>query len=154
VLVVTAGATALAGGITVVTFDEVPAQFQAGTSHSLSFSILSHGKEPIDAGPMSVRFQGPDGETLTFEARQEDGRYTAEVTLPTPGQWSWVVAGDFVRQELGTVSVAPPDAISGLLTALRVGLPIATLLAVVLLIAQVSPVLRVSRRRAPVSDVV
>jgi hypothetical protein len=154
VLVVTAGATALAGGITVVTFDEVPAQFQAGTSHSLSFSILSHGKEPIDAGPMSVRFQGPDGETLTFEARQEDGRYTAEVTLPTPGQWSWVVAGDFVRQELGTVSVAPPDAISGLLTALWVGLPIATLLAVVLLIAQVSPVLRVSRRRAPVSDVV
>ena len=154
VLVVATGATALAGSITVVTFDEVPAQFQAGTSHNLSFSILSHGKEPIDAGPMSVRFQGPDGERLTFEARHDEGRYTAEVTLPTSGQWSWVVAGDFVRQELGTVSVAPPDGISGLLTALRVGLPIATLLAVILLIAQVSPVLRVWRRPAPVTDVV
>jgi hypothetical protein len=103
---------------------------------------------------MSVRFQGPDGETLTFETRNDEGRYTAEVTLPRSGQWSWEVAGDFVRQELGTVSVNPPDGIFGLLTALRVGLPIATLLAVTLLIAQVSPVVRASRRPAPVTDVV
>ena len=154
-LVVATGATALAGSITVVSFDEVPAQFQAGSSHDLGFSILSHGKEQIDAGPMSVRFQGPEGETVTFDARYDGkGRYTAEVTLPVSGQWSWEVIGDFIRQDLGTVSVAPTDGIPGVLISLRVGLPIATLFAVILLVIQLAPVVRLTRGPTPVSDVV
>jgi hypothetical protein len=87
----------------VVTFDEIPTELQAGTTHPVSFSILSHGKEPIVARPTSVRFQGPDGETLTFDARYDgEGRYTAEVTLPRSGQWQWaVVTGEYVRRDLG-----------------------------------------------------
>jgi hypothetical protein len=155
VLVMTTGATALAGNITVVTLDEVPTEFQAGTAQPVSFSILSHGKEPIDAGPTSVRFQGPDGETLTFDARYEgEGRYTAEVILPTSGQWQWAVAADFIRQDLGTISVAPADGVTGVLTYLRFGLPIATLLAVILLIVQLNPVIRIRKGPAPAADVV
>jgi len=156
VLVMTTGATALAGNITVVTLDEVPTELQAGTAQPVSFSILSHGKERIDAGPASLRFQGPDGETLTFDARYTgEGRYTAEVTLPGSGPWQWAVAtGDYIRQDLGTISVAPADGMPRLLTSLRVGLPIATLLAVILLVLQLSSVNRLQRRSVPVTDVV
>jgi hypothetical protein len=156
VLVITTGATALAGSITVVTFDEVPTEFQAGTTNTVSFSILSHGKEPIDAGPTSVRFQGPDGKTLIFDARFDgEGRYTAEVILPSSGEWHWAVAtGEYIRQDLGTISVAPTGGVTGVLTYLRVGLPIATLLAVILLIVQMTPVIRIRKGPAPAADVV
>jgi hypothetical protein len=156
VFVITTGATAFAGSIAVVSFDDAPTGFQAGTAQPVSFSILSHGKEPIDAGPASLRFRGPDGETLTFDARSDgEGGYTAEVTLPSSGEWRWVVAaGEFVRQDLGAISVADADASAGLLASLRVGLPIATLLAVLLLIVQLIPVIRVQRGTAPAADVV
>jgi hypothetical protein len=122
----------------------------------VSFSILAHGKEPIDAGPTSVRFQGPDDETLRFDARYTgEGRYTAQVTLPSSGEWQWAVAtGEYIRQDLGTISVAPADGLPGLLTFLRVGLPIATLLAAILLIVQMAPVIRIRRGPAPATDVV
>jgi hypothetical protein len=55
---------------------------------------------------------------------------------------------------MGTISVAPADGMIGLLTSLRVGLPIATLLAVILLIVQLTPVKRLERRPLPVTDVV
>jgi hypothetical protein len=157
VFVMTTGATAFAGSIAVVSFDEAPTGFQAGTGQPVSFSILSHGKEPIDAGPASLRFQGPDGETLTFDARYDgEGGYSAEVTLPSSGEWQWAVAaGEFVRQDLGTISVADADALAGLLASLRVGLPIATLLAVVLLIVQLIPVVSIQKGLAPAAaDVV
>ncbi|HSJ84305.1 MAG TPA: hypothetical protein VLA91_10860 [Acidimicrobiia bacterium] len=156
VLVIAAGATALAGAIPVVTFDEVPTEFQAGTTHTVSFSILAHGKEPIDAGPTSVRFQGPDGGTHNFDARYDgEGRYTAEVILPRSGQWHWAVAtGEHIRQDLGTISVAPADGTTGLLASLRVGLPIVTLLAVILLLVQLTPPERLETRPLPVTDVV
>jgi hypothetical protein len=156
VFVMTTAATALAGNITVVSFDEVPTEFQAGTAQTVSFSVLSHGEEPIDAGPTSLRFQGSEGETLIFDARYDgEGRYTAEVTLPSSGQWQWAVAtGEYVRQDLGTISVAPADGVAGLLTSLRVGLPIATLLAVILLIVQMAPVIRIRKGPAPAADVV
>ena len=155
VLVMATWGTALAGAIPVVSFDEVPTQFQAGTGHSLSFSILAHGKG-LDAGPTSLRFQGPDGEVLTFDARHDgEGRYTAEVTLPASGQWRWAVAsGGFVRQDLGTISVAPADGMPGMLASLRIGLPIATSLALVLLIVQLTPMIRIREGPAPAADVV
>jgi len=156
VLVMVTGATALAGNIFVVSFDEVPTEFQAGTTHTVSFSILSHGKEPIDAGPTSLRFIGSGDETLTFDARYDgDGRYTAVVTLPSSGKWRWAVtAGEYTRQDMGTISVAPADGVAGLLASLRVGLPIATLLALILLVVQLTPVERIRKGQAPAADAV
>ena len=155
VLVTATWGTALAGAIPVVSFDEVPTEFQAGTAHPLSFSILAHGKA-LDAGPTSLRFQAPDGETLTFDARYDgEGRYTADVTLPNSGEWHWAVAsGGFIRQDLGTISVAPADGVPGPLASLRIGLPIATLLSLILLVAQLTPTIRIRRGPAPAADVV
>ncbi len=140
-LVLSLASAALAGSVAVVTFAELPPEFDAGTSYTLDYSILAHGKEPMPLGATSLRFQGPGGETLTFPATSsEPGQWTAEVTFPAAGEWRWeVVSGDQIVQTLGTLPVLPaPTAVpAGLMDSLRVGLPIATLLALVLLVFEI-----------------
>lgn len=156
-LVVTMASTAVAGNIPVVTFDDVPPDFKSGTSYGLDYSILAHGKDPMNLGETALRFHGPNGETLTFvgESRVK-GRWTAEVTLPEAGEWQWeVTAGTHVMQQLGTMTVESAPAVtapSSLLTSLRIGLPIATLLAVVLLASQLLLRVRTERRPASATD--
>jgi hypothetical protein len=149
---------ALAGNVTVVTFSEVPADFEAGTPYHLQYSILAHGVEPVDVGASSLRFTGPDGETLSFPATSAgEGQWTAEVTLTSSGEWRWeVVAGDQVLQPLDTLQVlpAPAPAPTGPMTTLRIALPIATLLALALLVGQIRNRPRVERRPSAATDAV
>jgi hypothetical protein len=158
-LVVTIASTAIAGNIAVVSFDDVPPDFQAGTNYRLDYSILAHGTEPIELVETAVRFHGPDGETLTFPAKSTSkGQWTVDVTLPEAGEWRWeVIAGTQVMQQLGTLTVESTPvaaAPSSLLTSLRIGLPIVTLLALVLLASQLLPRARTVRRPTPTTDVV
>jgi hypothetical protein len=150
-------APALGGNVTVVNFAEVPADFEAGTPYRMDYSILGHGVEPIDVGNSSLRFHGPGGETVSFPAQSTaKGRWTAEVTLPSAGEWQWeVLTGSQVLQTLGTLTVEPaPDVIpAGLMDSLRVGLPIATLLALILLVIEIRSRARRERQPAPVVDV-
>jgi hypothetical protein len=156
-IVLTLAAPALGGGVTVVNFAQVPPDFEAGTPYRLDYSILGHGVEPMEVGNSTLRFHGPGGETITFPADSTaKGQWTAEVTLPSAGEWRWeVLAGSEVLQTLGTLSVAPtPEAIpAGLLDSLRVGLPIATLLALILLVTEIRSRSRRERQPAPVADV-
>lgn len=157
-LVLSMAPAAFAGNITVVSFAEMPSDFEAGTPYTLDYSILAHGKEPMETGPTSLRFHGPDGETLMFPATSiGKGQWTAEVTLPAAGEWRWeVVAGTQVLQTLGTLPVLPAPAApsTGLMTWLRIGLPIATLLALVLLVDQLRPRAGIERQPSPATDVV
>ncbi len=157
-LVLSMASVAVAGSIPVVTFGEVPTEFQAGTPYTLDYSILAHGKEPMDLGATAIRFQGPDGESLTFSGVSlEKGRWTAEVTLPEAGEWRWeVVSGTTVLQTLGSLSVTPASAppSSDLLTSLRIWLPIATVLAVFLLVSQLVSKARLEPSSHPATDVV
>jgi len=149
---------ALAGSVAVVTFAELPSDFEAGTPYTLDYSILAHGKEPMPLSVTSLRFQGPGGETLTFPATSsEPGQWTAGVTLPAAGEWRWeVVSGDQIVQTLGTlpVSSAPAAAPTGPINWLRIGLPIATLLALVLLVEQIRPRARMERQSSSAADAV
>jgi hypothetical protein len=158
VLVLTTAATAMAGNISVVSFQEVPPDFQAGTGYRLDYSILAHGTEPMEVGQTAIRFHGPDGEILTFAGLSTSkGRWSADVSIPEAGEWRWeVTAGTLVMQELGTLTVgsAPIVTTSSLLTSLRIGLPIATLLALVLLVGQLLPRARTEHRPTPATDVV
>jgi hypothetical protein len=150
-------APALGGNVTVVNFAEVPPDFEAGTPYRLDYSILGHGVEPMQVGHSSLRFHGPGGETITFPAQSTTkGQWTAEVTLPSAGEWQWeVLTGSQVLQTLGTLSVEPAaDVIpAGLMDSLRVGLPIATLLALILLVTEIRSRIRRERQPAPVADV-
>ena len=157
-LVLLLAPTALAGSVAVVTFAELPSDFDAGTPHTFDYSILAHGTEPMPFSETSLHFQGPNGEDLTFPSESTgDGRWTAEVTLPEAGEWRWeVLAGDQVIQPLGTMPVLPaPAAIpTGLINSLRIALPIATLLAVVLLVDQIRTRPRMERQPSTAPDVV
>jgi hypothetical protein len=111
----------------------------------------------MEVGHSTLQFHGPGGETVIFPAESTaKGQWTAEVTLPSAGEWRWeVVAGAEVLQTLGTLTVEPaPAAIpAGLMDSLRVGLPIATLLALILLIVEIRSRTRNERQPAPVADV-
>jgi len=157
-LVLSMAPAALAGSVAVVTFAELPSDFDAGTPHTLEYSILAHGTEPMQLSETSLRFQGPNGEELNFPAAfSGNGQWSAEVTLPEAGEWRWeVVSGDQVVQTLGTLPVLPaPAAVPpGLISWLRVGLPIATLLALVLLIDQIRTRPRTERQPSAATDAV
>jgi hypothetical protein len=141
----------------VVNFAEIPPDFEAGTPYRLDYSILGHGVEPMEVGHSTLQFHGPGGETVIFPAESTaKGQWTAEVTLPSAGEWRWeVLTGTEVLQTLGTLTVEPgPAAIpAGLMDSLRVGLPIATLLALILLITEIRSRTRKERQPAPVADV-
>ncbi len=156
-ILMTIAAPAFGGGVTVVNFAEVPPDFEAGTPYRLDYSILGHGVEPINVAHSTLQFHGPGGETVIFPAESTGtGQWTAEVTLPSAGEWRWeVLAGTEVLQTLGTLSVEPaPDGIpAGLMDTLRVALPIATLLALILLVHEIRSRLGKQRQPAPAADV-
>ena len=149
---------ALAGSVAVVTFAELPSDFDAGTPYELDYTILAHGTEPMPFSDSSLHFQGPSGEVLTFPAESSGrGRWTAEVILPEAGEWQWeVVAGGQIVQTLGTLRVlsSPAPVPSGLVNTLRIALPIATLLALVLLLDQIRNRPRTERQSSAATDAV
>ena len=157
-LVLSLAPAALAGSVAVVTFAELPSDFDAGTPYELDYSILAHGTEPIPFSDTALHFQGPSGQDLTFPASSSgNGRWTAEVTLPEAGEWRWeVVAGDQIVQTLGTLPVlSPPAAVpTGLVNTLRIALPIAALLALVLLVDQIRNRPRTERQSSAATDAV
>lgn len=154
-LVLSLASVAAAGMMPVVSFTGVPSEFDQGTPYQLDFTVMAHGVEPIELAGTMVRFQGPNGEVVTFPGETiGPGMWTVEVTLPVEGEWRMdVLTEGQVLQSFGTVSVAAPASGPGPLGSLRIALPIATLLAVLVLVAQVLALVRVARGRAPVSDV-
>lgn len=144
---------ALAGGWAITTFDSVPEEFEAGETYTLTYTILQHGRTPVDVDDPSVTFTPTGkGEPLVFEATHlgETGRYTVEVTVPTAGTWDWEVSqGYFESQDLGTLNVAdagvaaPADIGFDLMQLVRILLPLAAIAAAVYTFRE----LRVARRR-------
>lgn len=138
---------ALAGGWAITVIDDAPTEFEANAAFEVRYTILQHGKTPVsaaDLGSTSITFTPADGGPIrTFNGEPTDvrGQYLAEVALPTSGAWSWEVhQGWFGVQELGTITVQQAQGSSQLTAvdrALRVGLPLATLIAVALLTVQV-----------------
>ena len=157
-LILSLAPAALAGSVAVVTFADLPSDFDAGTPYTLDYSILAHGTEPMQLSDSYLHFQGPNGQDLTFPATSSgSGRWTAEVTLPEAGEWRWeVVTGDQIVQTLGTLSVlpAPTPVPAGLINTLRIALPIATLLALMLLVDQIRSRPRTERQTSAVTDAV
>lgn len=136
--------TSVAGGWAITVFDDTPTEFEANTTYEIQYTILQHGKTPANVESTSITFVPADsGEALTFpgEPTGTPGTYLAEVTLPEAGSWSWeVLQGWFGVQDLGTITVDHDQGSAQLTTidrALRIGLPLATLIAFALFAAQV-----------------
>ena len=153
------GGSALAGGWAVATLDALPSGgFQAGQTYQLGYTIRQHGQTPFAGAKTAIRIRSSaDGADHTFSAVPEGpvGHYVAEVRFPAAGEWSWeVIQGPFEPQQLGTISVGPAPAALGErgradLTALRIALPVASVLAFGLLAHRLATF---ARQRRPATD--
>lgn len=125
---------ALAGGFAVATVENLPEEFEAGTTYVLDYTIRAHGETPVDSGASFVTLRN-GSESLRFDATNHgNGTYTVEVTVPAEGSWDWeVVSEGWGSQPLGTIEVAAATtgAGLGLIDAAKVILPLATLAAAV-----------------------
>jgi hypothetical protein len=108
-LLILAAPAAIAGGWAITSMDELPGEFRAGETYQLGYTILQHGKTPVEGAETEITARNSaTGETLRFvgHADGKPGHYVAEVTFPEGGSWTWsVTQGDFAVHELGDLSV-------------------------------------------------
>jgi hypothetical protein len=133
-LAVATASTALAGGWAVTSVDSMPDRFEAESTHTIEYTVLAHGKTPVDAGASHVMVRNSKaGESLRFGAVYlGDGRYRVEMTLPVEGTWQWEVTHAYGPQSLGAIEVAAAGTAPAgfdVNEALKVVLPLATLIA-------------------------
>ncbi len=103
------GTPASAGGWAVSMLDDPPTEVRAGAAYDVTYTILQHGKTPVDVEDSAIVVTRA-GETLRFEGESlgEPGRYRAVVAVPSDGAWQWRVdQGWFADHDLGTLTVLP-----------------------------------------------
>jgi cytochrome c2 len=84
------------GGWAVATLDDWPAQVIADQPFTISFSLRQHGLRLMSGQRGSVVFMEeatPGAAPLRFDVQPApgEGRYTATITLPHPGRWTWQI---------------------------------------------------------------
>lgn len=108
-LLMLAAPAAMAGGWAITSMDELPGELRAGETYQLGYTILQHGKTPVDGAKTEIiAHNAATGETLRFvgQADGKPGHYVAEVTFSEGGSWTWsVTQGDFAVHELGELAV-------------------------------------------------
>lgn len=123
ILLATASA-ALAGGWAVVTLDAPPGEIRAGEAWAVGFTVLQHGQMPVhklDATtpvqPLLMARNLDAGRRVEVLATPTDevGHFTAEVTFPVEGEWTWTIlpnplAGNTAFEPLTVLPPAPPPA--------------------------------------------
>jgi mono/diheme cytochrome c family protein len=87
---------AFAGGWAVVTLDSLPEDVVSGDSITIGFTVRQHGITPIsdlDPSPQVTAENVETGEVIQSTAAPDGGRghYSANLTLPTPGEWEWEI---------------------------------------------------------------
>ncbi len=111
--------TALAGGWAVVTLDRAPTGIEAGKAFEVGFTVLQHGKTPVEGLSPKLVFSRvaagrtpglAKGETLSFNAQAEGkiGHYVASVTLPSDGKWNWEVDAFGPPHRMSALTVMVP----------------------------------------------
>ena len=105
----------LAGGWAVTTIDPLPEPPRAGEATSIGYTIRQHGVTPVElAGTGIELLSSEQSQSLFFPGRPDGpkGHYTAKVTIPAAGTWSWRARQGslFAPQELGTIGVQGEEA--------------------------------------------
>jgi hypothetical protein len=152
---------AMAGGFAVTTFDQLPTTFRAGESYRLGYTVRQHGVTPVPGlTTRIVAQQSSTGATETFDGTADGpaGHHVATVRLPSEGAWLWQVEqGPFAPQQLGTLTVLPSADIArvqvstwaGVVGGLRLVLPVATLVALVVFGWRLQVLVKATRPVAP-----
>ena len=103
---------AFAGGWAVITLDELPTNVVAGEPLTIGFTVLQHGKTPMDGlYPIVTATLLKDAQfVVTAESEGKPGHYTATLTFPKEGNWEWSIQAFSMDQPMPTLSVAAPVA--------------------------------------------
>jgi hypothetical protein len=99
-----------AGGWAVITLDELPTGVVAGEPLTIGFTVLQHGKTPMtDLSPIIVANLHKDTEfKIIAEEEGKPGHYTATLTFPREGEWSWSIQAFTMDQKMPMLTVAAP----------------------------------------------
>jgi hypothetical protein len=110
----TAPATALAGGFATVGLSSLPEDVRPGEAWVVDLTVLQHGRTPLEGvEPAIVAEPAGRGGAIRFPAKptEEPGVYTARVTFPHAGEWRYAADDGFAAvHELGTTVVGGPEA--------------------------------------------
>ena len=143
--------TAFAGGWAMASFDQVPGEFEAGSTYDLQYTILQHGETPVDVGDSQVVIVDATGSKTAFDAVAlgQPGRYSVSITFPESGSWDWeVTMGPFSSHRMGTIDVREAIVESGAgESPARWMLPVALLLVIGLIATQVADLANSRRRK-------
>lgn len=87
--------SARAGGWATVTLSELPKEVVAERPFTIEFSVRQHGQTLLAGlSPTVTAVHEASGERVTVTAvdANEEGFYTADLTLPQAGRWIWEIA--------------------------------------------------------------
>jgi len=101
-----------AGGWAVITLDELPMDVVAGEPLTVGFTVLQHGRTPMDGLEPTVTAHLYKEEFFEVEAEPsgKPGHYTATLTFPKEGEWRWYINAFSMEQLMPVLSVAAPVA--------------------------------------------
>jgi cytochrome c2 len=99
-----------AGGWAVITLDELPTGLVAGEPQTIGFTVLQHGKTPMTGlyPTITVSLNNEQKFIVNAEPEGEPGHYTATLTFPQEGAWSWSIQAFTMDQPLPVLNVAAP----------------------------------------------
>ena len=103
---------AFAGGWAVITLDELPTNLVAGEPFTIGFTVLQHGRTPLNDLTPTVTVALRNEEKLAFraEADSKPGHYTATLTFPKEGNWEWSIQAFTMDQPMPALSVSAAKA--------------------------------------------
>jgi hypothetical protein len=102
-----------AGGWAVITLDELPTNVVANEPVTIGFTVLQHGRTPLDGLYPTITANLYKDQELVAQAEPGDqpGYYTATLIFPKEGEWRWSIQAFTMDQPMPMLSVAPAGSI-------------------------------------------
>lgn len=99
-----------AGGWAVITLDQLPTGVAVGEPIKIGFTVLQHGKTPMnDLDPtVTAKLSLTEKFVVSAEPEGEAGHYAATLTFPKEGNWEWSVQAFSMDQVMPALNVAAP----------------------------------------------
>lgn len=99
---------AFAGGWAVITLDEVPTGIVAGEPITIGFTVLQHGKTPMNDLAPTITANLDKEQEFVVDAKPDGkpGHYTATVTFPKDGDWMWSINAFGMEQLMPALNVS------------------------------------------------
>lgn len=101
------------GGWAVITLDELPTNVVANEPVTVGFTVLQHGRTPLDGlhPTITANLYKDQQFVIDAEAGDKPGYYTATLTFPKDGEWRWSIQAFTMDQPMPMLSVAPAGSV-------------------------------------------